>query len=439
MICHIYKPKRRKGGKLVVQRTYRGRYRLAGEFGLHDVPLDTTDKQVAHARLLALVQEKEREQAGLLSPKLERESAGKPTLDHLEDFVADLKALGRSAKYGKLLTTRIKRLVAECGFQHLHAFSSDAFTTWRSRQSELKPKTLNEYLNFANTFLNWLKRQVRTNTNPLALVVKVDLRGKQQKRRAITQEELPRLLAMAGERRLTYLTAIYTGLRVAELRQLVWADVHLDDSRPYLLARASTTKNKKEATIPLHPALADEIRRLPRKQGDEAKPVFRISKHMDRSFKRDLLRSGIEPLDAMRKKLDFHALRKTFATRLAQKGVPQRFTQELMRHSDPGLTANSYTDASQLPTFEAVASLDWEGHTEQADTHIASQNSGLSGQLMAQTDLTRQMKNPLQPVESKEDWPKLSPTDTLRQNERLVEPRGFEPLTPTMPLWCSTN
>jgi hypothetical protein len=22
---------------------------------------------------------------------------------------------------------------------------------------------------------------------------------------------------------------------------------------------------------------------------------------------------------------------------------------------------------------------------------------------------------------------------------RLVEPRGFEPLTPTMPLWCSTN
>ena len=22
---------------------------------------------------------------------------------------------------------------------------------------------------------------------------------------------------------------------------------------------------------------------------------------------------------------------------------------------------------------------------------------------------------------------------------KLVEPRGFEPLTPTMPLWCSTN
>ena len=26
----------------------------------------------------------------------------------------------------------------------------------------------------------------------------------------------------------------------------------------------------------------------------------------------------------------------------------------------------------------------------------------------------------------------------LKQN-KMVEPRGLEPLTPTMPLWCSTN
>ena len=26
----------------------------------------------------------------------------------------------------------------------------------------------------------------------------------------------------------------------------------------------------------------------------------------------------------------------------------------------------------------------------------------------------------------------------LQQN-KMVEPRGLEPLTPTMPLWCSTN
>src|SRR5882762_4618238 len=40
-----------------------------------------------------------------------------------------------------------------------------------------------------------------------------------------------------------------------------------------------------------------------------------------------------------------------------------------------------------------------------------------------------------------------SPEDGLRRgslraslrSERRLEPRGFEPLTPTMPLWCSTN
>jgi integrase len=53
------------------------------------------------------------------------------------------------------------------------------------------------------------------------------LRGRQKRRRAITTEELSRLLEVAGKRRLLYLTAVYTGLRVDELRKLVWADLHL--------------------------------------------------------------------------------------------------------------------------------------------------------------------------------------------------------------------
>jgi hypothetical protein len=31
-------------------------------------------------------------------------------------------------------------------------------------------------------------------------------------------------------------------------------------------------------------------------------------------------------------------------------------------------------------------------------------------------------------------WPKV-----FNFERRLVEPTGFEPATPTMPLWCSTN
>lgn len=264
MIAHVYKPKRRKNGKLLVQRTYRGRYRLAGEFSISDVPLNTVDKQAAQSRLMSIIQEKEREKAGLKPAKSECEAMSKPTPVHLDDFVSDLKALGRSPQYQRVMKARINRLVAECGFEKLNDFSPDAFTTWRSKQTELGPKTLNEYLNFSNSFLNWVKRQGRIPSNPLATVTKVDMRGRQRRRRAITPEELPRLLKAAGKRRLLYLTAIYTGLRIDELRKMLWADLHLNEDRPFILTRACTTKNRKEAVVPLHPVLASELRNLPR-------------------------------------------------------------------------------------------------------------------------------------------------------------------------------
>ena len=54
---------------------------------------------------------------------------------------------------------------------------------------------------------------------------------------------------------------------------------------------------------------------------------------------------------------DFHALRKTFGTNSAKSGVPFRVAMELMRHSDPNLTAKTYTDAGMLPVWDAVAGL----------------------------------------------------------------------------------
>lgn len=106
--------------------------------------------------------------------------------------------------------------------------------------------------------------------------------------------------------------------------------------------------------MPLHLALAVELQAI--RSTEAGKRVFALNQHMCRTFRQDLLRARIEPLDVMGRKVDFHAPRKTFATRLALKGVPQRFTQELMRHSDANLTAQVYTDASLRPTFDAVAS-----------------------------------------------------------------------------------
>src|SRR4029450_12170151 len=55
--------------------------------------------------------------------------------------------------------------------------------------------------------------------------------------------------------------------------------------------------------------------------------------------------------------LDVHALRTTFGTLLSKGGVPLRTAQAAMRHSDPSLTANVYTDPKLLDVHGALDAL----------------------------------------------------------------------------------
>ena len=52
-----------------------------------------------------------------------------------------------------------------------------------------------------------------------------------------------------------------------------------------------------------------------------------------------------------------HAFRVTFATLMATAGVPLQTAQAAMRHSDPRLTANTYTDPHLLDVHGAVESI----------------------------------------------------------------------------------
>ena len=208
-----------------------------------------------------------------------------------------------------------------------------------------------------NALLNWMARQGRIADNPIRNIEHVEVRGRQQLRRAYTDDELNRLLEVSEDYHLLYLSAAYTGLRLGELTSLLWLDVHLDLDRPHLQVRASTTKNSKPAIVPLHSCLIDEFKAARNDSKDDF--VFPQYAHPDRRLARHFQEAGISRFDAAGRKLDFHSFRYTFATKLAKKGISQRLAQELMRHSDPRLTANLYTDVSHLPTFEAIQKLDW--------------------------------------------------------------------------------
>jgi integrase len=379
MKAFVYKQRLTKDGKSVTKRIYRGRFRLQGETKVTDVSLKTTDKLVAERRLAELITERERERAGIVAPLCQRTAAQKPLAEHLDDFVADLFALGRTQAYVSHVRTRVRALLKACKWTTASEVNPDAFVTWRAHQTQIGPKTLNEYLNSFKAFMNWLVAQGRFPENPLRHVKKADVRGKQQQRRAFTDEEFKRLIDAATDQKLLYLTAAFTGLRMGELRQLIWNDVKIDHEKPHIIARAATTKNRRQAIIPLHPEL---IPLLAASKGSAKPntPVFTSTccHHAvsARRFVADLEKAGIARIDDMGRKLDFHCLRYTFATKLARMGVSQRMAQELLRHSDPRLTANIYTDVTCLPTFDTVASMPWvekgeEKESERDETETA--------------------------------------------------------------------
>lgn len=106
------------------------------------MPLHTDKNHVAEAALVKLAREKEEERAGLLAPKPLREAAQNPITEHLNDYVADLKAQGCSRKHVALAKNRPFRLCSQCGWTMLGDISSDAFNRWRAgRRSRPKRST----------------------------------------------------------------------------------------------------------------------------------------------------------------------------------------------------------------------------------------------------------------------------------------------------------
>jgi integrase len=355
MIETVYKPKRRKNGKLIAGRMYRGRYRLDPRDKIRDVALRTTEKQVAEQKLRKIVQDEQREREGLIAPHYQREAATTALLIHIKNFIADRRSVRCDEKYVRELERKLIRLCSENRWLRASDISAESFCAWRARQ-RLNPKTLNEYLNAACGFLNWL--EPRIGSNPLRHVQKAQTNGvKTLNRRAFTEAELQSLFAVSGPRGVVYRVAARTGIRRGELAQIEWPDVHLDTAQPFIHVRACVSKNHRAARQPLPPDAADALRELRLTQAASSVLVLEGRIPRMNQFRKDLDAANIPYTDSRGERADFHALRKTYGTMLTLAGVGQRTVMELMRHSDPRLTLKTYTDANMLPVSDAIVAL----------------------------------------------------------------------------------
>ena len=338
---YVIPGKKRRDGK---RSPYRGRFRLSPDEKFREVPLHTTDKQIARKKLREIVQEEEKERAGFIRPKKERQAMQRPLLEHIETFIAERYKIGRDEKYVRELKKKLLVLAGEVPWKQILDITAESFCCWRRKQNK-SPKTLNEYLSAIGSLLNRLEPVI--GRNPLRSVERMQTAVEpKRQRRAFSVDELRRLIAAGGERGIIYLVAASTGIRRGELRGLEWRDVVLDVAQSFISVRKSIAKNHKDARQPLPDYVAHELKKVrPIDFGTNERVFKRGMPDMD-TFRRDLAAAGIQYIDSQGRFADFHALRMTFSTLLAQLGVAERVRMELNRHSDPRLTAHTYTDAS---------------------------------------------------------------------------------------------
>lgn len=379
MEARIYKPKRMRNGKRIVGRLYRARIKLPGDSTVRDIALEVADKQVAQQKLNKLIQELEHESAGLIPAKAEREAAQSSLLDLVTDYVNELTVLGRSEDHLRHVDKRLRKLVRDCKWTRLADVTPASFQVWRKDKSAKAPKTLNEYLATLSAFWTWLRKQGRVSTNPFELVERTDTRGKERvQRRALSDAEVIRLLEAAGDNQLAYMLPLYTGLRRNEVRTLCWSNLVLGESSGLLRIHAAVNKNRKDQALPLHPELAKALLRSKPADAKETDLVVVNGVPKMKEFRQDLTKADIPFLDERGRRMDYHALRTTFITRLSTMKVHPRVAMELARHSDLRLTMKTYTDAGQLPLREAMESL--PGFNTKSDSRIDSRTLGPSGQ-----------------------------------------------------------
>jgi integrase len=194
-------------------------------------------------------------------------------------------------------------------------------------------------------------------------------------RRPLSDDEFARLIqaAEAGppidtitgpDRAMMYVLAAWTGYRRGELASLTRRSVDLESAQPSVAVEAAYSKRRRQDSIPLHPEVARRLRAwLAGRELADSEPLFDLKtfggcwRKTAKMMRLDLERAGSPYQDEDGLFADFHANRHTFITNLGRGNVSLVMAQTLARHSDPKLTASTYTHLSVSDQTAAIGML----------------------------------------------------------------------------------
>jgi len=379
----------------------------------------TTDRSAAERILAKMTGREALKREGVIDPRQDSYSTANrlPLADHVAEYVEHCQRTGQAVAHIAEKKRHLKNILKATGSARLSELTADALEKycWSLRQSGLSARSSNCAREAAVTFMGWCVKTNRVEANPLLTVAKQDVRmDRRRVRRPLSDDELSRLLAVAEPRgrRAWYLTAALAGLRLGDLKVLTWGDVDL--------AAGSITitdgKAKRTDVIPLHPQLADELRR--RRESVLALPGAKVFTEAVRNVtvQKDLLRAGIarrevvtdasgKPImtgkgkrqrprtrivteDAEGRRVDLHALRTTLGTSLARAGVAPQLAQRIMRHGDYRTTLKHYTVLGLVDTAKAISAVP-AIQDRQAVAQAETGTDGPSGECILQRQQSR--------------------------------------------------
>ena len=200
-------------------------------------------------------------------------------------------------------------------------------------ETNLAPRTINYYLKAAKRMLNWAVRARLVPYNQLDCVAPLPEHERRHVRRAMSEDEISRLLTAGLEgpmRRklnvyqnrprkdgtfkrksvplplhailveegrnnvLAYRVMLETGLRLSETRSVAWVDLDLEAGTVTTRPHWEGNKNGREETLPLTPGLLQALRSWRATHpGLETASVVKISDRLLRCFNDDLVAAGI--------------------------------------------------------------------------------------------------------------------------------------------------
>lgn len=252
--------------------------------------------------------------------------------------------------------------------------------------NRLKPTIAERVYNLLSSFFKYCIIERQIQFSPLATVNVPPRPYTKPKKDVLTREDVVKLNKLFAENPdlFIYKFALYTGMRIGEILALTHADVDLNNKTIRIeknLQRIQDTEGHKKTkvvigypktesgirVIPIYPEILMDLRvHMVSEENKHSRIGLDFSRNallftnrlcmpkradkLNDSFKKLQKDNGIEPVN-------FHKMRATFATMLADDGVPMKTLAEIMGDTDLDTVSKYYTKVDMVAKSKAIKSI----------------------------------------------------------------------------------